>query len=88
MFVGGLTPEWESEGSFCFFPYESTFIAWDEGFDRSALDMPGRQDELIRELGRANRNTVVVLQTVGRTPLIGSAIANLDTGIRRIDALG
>ncbi|KAH7921492.1 glycoside hydrolase family 3 protein [Leucogyrophana mollusca] len=51
VFVGGLTPEWESEG-----------------FDRPTLNMPGRQDELIAELGKANPNTVVCLQA-------GSAVA-------------
>ena len=47
IYVGGLTPEWESEG-----------------FDRPSLQMPGRQDELITALGKANANTVVVLQAV------------------------
>lgn len=47
VYVGGLTPEWESEG-----------------FDRPSLQMPGRQDELIAALGKANANTVVVLQAV------------------------
>ncbi len=35
-----------------------------EGFDRPTLDMPGRQNELIARLGKANRNTVVCLQAV------------------------
>ena len=35
-----------------------------EGFDRPTLDMPGRQNELITRLGKANPNTVVVLQAV------------------------
>ncbi|KIP12383.1 glycoside hydrolase family 3 protein [Phlebiopsis gigantea 11061_1 CR5-6] len=39
-----------------------------EGFDRPTLDMPGRQNELITRLGKANPNTVVVLQA-------GSAVA-------------
>ncbi|KAI0811117.1 putative beta-glucosidase from glycoside hydrolase family GH3 [Irpex lacteus] len=39
-----------------------------EGFDRPTLDMPGRQNELIARLGKANRNTVVCLQA-------GSAVA-------------
>jgi beta-glucosidase len=47
VFVGGLTPEWESEG-----------------FDRSSLDLPGRQAELIRALAKANPRTVVCLQAV------------------------
>ncbi|PSR75116.1 hypothetical protein PHLCEN_2v9301 [Hermanssonia centrifuga] len=36
-----------------------------EGFDRPTLDMPGRQNELISRVGKANRNTVVCLQAVG-----------------------
>ncbi|KIJ69540.1 glycoside hydrolase family 3 protein [Hydnomerulius pinastri MD-312] len=51
IYVGGLTPEWESEG-----------------FDRPTLHMPGRQDELISKLGKANPNTVVCIQA-------GSAVA-------------
>ena len=35
-----------------------------EGFDRPTLDMPGRQNELIARVGKANRNTVVCLQAV------------------------
>jgi beta-glucosidase len=34
-----------------------------EGFDREDLCLPGRQDELIREISRSNPNTVVVLNT-------------------------
>ncbi|KAI0668559.1 glycoside hydrolase family 3 protein [Trametes maxima] len=33
-----------------------------EGFDRPTLDMPGRQNELIARVARANPNTVVVIQ--------------------------
>ncbi|KAI0340159.1 putative beta-glucosidase from glycoside hydrolase family GH3 [Trametopsis cervina] len=33
-----------------------------EGFDRPTLDMPGRQNELIARVAKANPNTVVVLQ--------------------------
>ena len=47
IYIGGLTPEWESEG-----------------FDRPTLYMPGRQDELISKLGKANPNTVVCIQAV------------------------
>lgn len=47
LYIGGLTPEWESEG-----------------FDRLSLELPGRQDELVSRLGRANPNTVVVIQAV------------------------
>lgn len=36
-----------------------------EGFDRPTLDMPGRQNELIARVGKANPNTVVCLQAVG-----------------------
>jgi beta-glucosidase len=43
--VGGLTPEWESEG-----------------FDRPTLKLPGRQDELIRKVARANPRTIVAIQ--------------------------
>jgi beta-glucosidase len=35
-----------------------------EGFDRPTLHLPCRQDELIEKLGRANKNTVVILQAV------------------------
>ncbi|KAI4518352.1 glycoside hydrolase family 3 protein [Schizophyllum commune Loenen D] len=45
IFVGGLTPEWESEG-----------------FDRPTLSMPGRQDETIQRLAKANPKTVVCIQ--------------------------
>ncbi|TFK93148.1 glycoside hydrolase family 3 protein [Polyporus arcularius HHB13444] len=39
-----------------------------EGFDRPTLDMPGRQNELIARVGKANPKTVVCLQA-------GSAVA-------------
>ncbi|KAI0713388.1 putative beta-glucosidase from glycoside hydrolase family GH3 [Earliella scabrosa] len=39
-----------------------------EGFDRPTLDMPGRQNELIARVGKANPNTIVCLQA-------GSAVA-------------
>ena len=45
--VGGLTPEWESEG-----------------FDRPSLQLPGRQDELIQKVARANPRTIVCVQAV------------------------
>jgi beta-glucosidase len=32
-----------------------------EGFDRSTLALPGRQDELVRQVAAANRRTVVVI---------------------------
>ena len=32
-----------------------------EGFDRAALGLPGRQDELVRRVAEANRKTVVVV---------------------------
>lgn len=35
-----------------------------EGYDRPTLNMPGRQDELIGRVGKANPNTVVCLQAV------------------------
>lgn len=35
-----------------------------EGFDRPTLDMPGRQNELIARIGKANPNTVVCIQAV------------------------
>jgi beta-glucosidase len=47
VFVGGLTPEWESEG-----------------FDRPTLALPGRQDDCISALARANPKTVVCIQAV------------------------
>ncbi|CUA74978.1 beta-glucosidase [Rhizoctonia solani] len=33
-----------------------------EGFDRPTLSLPGRQDELIEAVAKANKNTVVVIQ--------------------------
>lgn len=36
-----------------------------EGMDRWGLALPGRQDELVREVARANPNTIVLLQTGG-----------------------
>lgn len=36
-----------------------------EGEDRWGLDLPGRQDELVQAVARANPNTVVLLQTGG-----------------------
>jgi beta-glucosidase len=36
-----------------------------EGVDRWGLDLPGRQDDLIREVAQANPRTVVLLQTGG-----------------------
>lgn len=35
-----------------------------EGFDRPTLDMPGRQNELIARVGKANPNAVVCIQAV------------------------
>ena len=35
-----------------------------EGFDRPDLSLPRRQNELISSVGRANPNTVVVIQAV------------------------
>ena len=34
-----------------------------EGFDRATLDLPGRQDELIRRVAAANPRTIVVVNT-------------------------
>jgi len=34
-----------------------------EGFDRTTLDLPGRQDELVRRIAGANPRTVVVVNT-------------------------
>jgi len=36
-----------------------------EGFDRTSLALPGRQDETIAALAEANPNIVVVIQAVG-----------------------
>ena len=36
-----------------------------EGADRWGLDLPGRQDELVKAVLKANKNTIVVLQTGG-----------------------
>ena len=41
-----------------------------EGFDRPTLDMPRKQNELIARVGKANPNTVVVLQAVSRPSLL------------------
>lgn len=38
-----------------------------EGFDRPTMDMPGRQNELVARVGKANPNTVVCLQAVRAT---------------------
>ncbi|MGK6317495.1 beta-glucosidase H [Neorhizobium sp. DT-125] len=39
---------------------------WDtEGSDLPGIELPGRQNELVSAIARANRNTVVVLQTGG-----------------------
>jgi beta-glucosidase len=46
IFVGGLTPDFESEG-----------------FDRQSLNLPGRQDEVISRVAKANNNTVVCIQS-------------------------
>jgi beta-glucosidase len=53
IYVGGLSPEWESEG-----------------FDRPDLDLPGRQNELISRLGKANHNTLVCIQAVSSEYLV------------------
>jgi len=43
-----------------------TTAEWEtEGEDRLGLDLPGRQDELVHAVARANPRTVVVLQTGG-----------------------
>ena len=34
-----------------------------EGFDRETLTLPGRQDELVRRVAAANRNTIVVVNS-------------------------
>ena len=34
-----------------------------EGYDRSTLDLPGKQHELIRKVNQVNDNTILVLQT-------------------------
>jgi beta-glucosidase len=49
IFVGGLTPEWESEG-----------------FDRPSLDLPGKQDETIATIAKANPKTIVCIQAVSK----------------------
>jgi beta-glucosidase len=39
---------------------------WDtEGMDRPHMDLPGRQDELVRRIAAANSNTIVILQSGG-----------------------
>ncbi len=34
-----------------------------EGYDRESMDMPGAQDELIKAVAKANRNTIVVINS-------------------------
>lgn len=34
-----------------------------EGFDRTSLRLPGRQDDLVRAVARANANTIVIVNT-------------------------
>src|SRR5205823_9919907 len=50
-----------------------------EGVDRWGLALPGRQDELVRAVARANPNTVVLLQTGGPVllPWLGDVAAVL-----------
>ncbi|OCB91388.1 hypothetical protein A7U60_g1342 [Sanghuangporus baumii] len=50
-----------------------------EGFDRSDLDLPRSQNELIKLVGRANRRTVVVVQA-------GSAV-NMESWVNDIDGI-
>lgn len=40
-----------------------------EGFDRSAMDLPGEQDELIRAVAAVNPRTVVVVNTGSPVPM-------------------
>jgi len=57
-----------------------TTADWEtEGEDRWGLDLPGRQDELVHAVARANPRTVVVLQTGGpvRMPWLDSVPAVL-----------
>lgn len=51
-----------------------------EGFDRPTLSMPGRQDELIKTVSKANKNTVVVIQAVSEL------VQSLNRGLMRIRA--
>ena len=41
-----------------------------ESFDRTTLSLPGPQDDLIKAVGEANPNTVVVVQSVRGTSYI------------------
>lgn len=50
-----------------------------EGFDRESMDLPGTQAELIEAVARANRNTVVVLNT--------GAVVSMDGWIDRVPAV-
>ena len=47
-----------------------------EGFDRESMDLPGAQEELIEAVARANKNTVVVLNT--------GAVVSMDGWIDRV----
>jgi beta-glucosidase len=70
IFVGGLTPEWESEG-----------------FDRPTLDMPGRQNELISCLAKANPQTIVVLQAVRKNSFVILCRPSIDLILRQGSAV-
>lgn len=48
-----------------------------EGFDRPTLSMPGRQDELITTVAKANKNTIVVVQAVSTPSRIWDATDEL-----------
>ena len=37
-----------------------------EGYDRTTLALPGKTDELVRRVAEANKNTIVVTQSVRR----------------------
>ena len=50
-----------------------------EGFDRESMDLPGAQTELIEAVARANKNTIVVLNT--------GAVVSMDGWIDRVPAV-
>lgn len=40
-----------------------------EGFDRPSLQLPGRQDEVISRIAKANKNTIICIQAVSSTSI-------------------
>jgi beta-glucosidase len=47
------------------------FSTADEGFDRTSLNLPGAQEELVREVATANPRTIVAIQAGGEVNVSG-----------------